>query len=47
MPVQRIFQPQASTLQDLVEVLHQILLDVPETNPPDRAEASCFSPANE
>lgn len=47
MPVQRIFQPQASALRDLVEVLHQILLDVPETGAPAGVEATCFSAAPE
>ena len=43
MPVQRIFQPHPDALNELVEVLHRILLDVPESG----QTAPCFSVAPE
>jgi hypothetical protein len=43
MSVQRIFQPCAAILDELVEALHRLLLDVPESDALGGQTPPCFS----
>lgn len=47
IPVQRIFQPRPAALEELLEVLHQLLLEVPCSDAGLGPEAPCFSVATE